>query len=225
MEDQEPNNERQAVRRQVEALGEQHLVEAVQAHVARLHGGELAGRGQDDPHADRDRHERQGLLEQVRPAPALPRPPADQVTYGCAREPSGRPGDPGRHVRQLKDEVRQLGRAQGEYRRRREADQTPAAMAAEPAPQRPRNHPPRHIDDLGRYRAHGRPMLTQASGSVTKVYSTGLADGLVAWSFRSVPKSARARRSAPRRSGATGLPRQFGDTFWKVTPYPGVGHV
>jgi hypothetical protein len=99
MEDHEAGYERHAVRRQVPALGEQHLVEAVQAQVARLFGDDLAGHRENDPDADRDRHERQGLLEQVRPAFALPGPPADQVTYDRACEPSRRPGDPGRHVR------------------------------------------------------------------------------------------------------------------------------
>lgn len=178
MEYQESDNESHAVGREIQTLSEQDFVKTMQAPGVRLVVGEFARRGQDDPHAEGDRHERQGLLEQVRPAFPLPRPAADQVTHSRAREPSGRAGDTGRDVQQLQDEVGQLGCEQGQYRRGREADQAPPALAAELSPQRPGHHSPGGVGDLRRYRAHGFPSLTTAAGSVTKVYSTGARGGL-----------------------------------------------
>lgn len=178
MEDQKSHNESHAVGREIQTLGEQDFLKALQAQDPRLVVRVLAHRGQDDPHAQGYRHERQGLLDQMRPAFPLPRPAADHVTHGRACEPSGRTGNPGRDVQQLQDEVGQLGCAQGQYRRGREADQSPPALAAEPSPQRPGHHTPRGVGDLRRYRAHGFPSLTKAAGSVTKVYSTGARGGL-----------------------------------------------
>jgi hypothetical protein len=45
MKDQEPDHKGDAVGRQVEALGERHLFDPVQAQVARLGVRELAGKG------------------------------------------------------------------------------------------------------------------------------------------------------------------------------------
>ena len=208
MEDREPDEECHAVGGEVQALGEQHLVEALQAQDVRLMGRELARRGQDGPDADGDRNERQGLLEQVRLAPALPGPPADQVAHGRAGEPSSRPGDASRDVQQLHDEVGQLGRAQSQYRRGRKTDKPPAALAAEPSPQWPWGHPPRGVADLLRYKAHGFPSLTKAAGSVTKVYSTGPRSGLNREVLQ-VSDTPRARGDPRQRSGAARLLRQI----------------
>ncbi len=204
MKDREPEEECHAVSGEVQALGKQHLVEAGQAQDVRLMGRELARRGQDGPDADGDRNERQGLLEQVRPAPALPSPPADQVAHGRAGEPSRRPGQACRDLQQLHDEVGQLGCAQSQYRRGRKTDKPPAGLSAEPSPQRPRGHPPQGVGDLRRYKAHGFPSLTKVSGSVTKVYSTGPRRRLNCEVFQ-VSDTPRARRSRRLRSGARRL--------------------
>jgi len=177
MEDQESEDESHAVGRQVQALSEQDLLPPMQAQGARLVVGVLARRGEDDPDAQGDRHERQGLLEQMGPALALPGPPADHVAHDRAGQPSGCPGNARRDVRYLQDEIRQLGRTKGKYRRWRKADQPPATLAAESFPQRAGHHSPTGGGDLRRYKAHGFPSLTKASWSVTKVYSTGPCGG------------------------------------------------
>jgi hypothetical protein len=182
MEDQEPDNKGHAVGREVHALSEDHLLEAVQPENACLVAGELACPGQRDPHADRYGHERQRLLEQVRPALALPGPPADQVADGSPGEPSGRTGLPGRDVQQLADQVRHLSGAQREHRGRREADQTPATLSPEPSPHRSGDQPPHAVSDSGRTpgrrgTVHTGPWLNQSFGSVRHGIQYGTPQG------------------------------------------------
>jgi hypothetical protein len=171
MEDQEPDDEGHAVSREVQALSEDHFLGAVQPENARLVAGELACPGQRDPDADRYDHERQRLSEQVRPALALPGPPAHHVADDSPGEPSGRTRLPGRDVQQLADEVRQLGSAQREDRGGREADQAPASLSPEPSPDRSWDHPPHALVQSGRTpgrrgTVHTGPWLNQSFGSV-----------------------------------------------------------
>ncbi len=214
MEDQEPDDEGHAVGRQVQALGEHNLLDPVQAEDACLVVSELAGERQDHADAEGDHHEREGLLEQVGPAPALPRPPADHVAHGRACEPSRSAGDPGRHTRDLADEVRQLGSAQGQHRRGRKTDQAPASPTAQPSPQRPGDQAPRGFTDLGRYHGHGRPWFRAGlpkrdSVSVGQVYSTGASGGpgyadlQVSWSPSARGGAAAARRRCRIYSGSS----------------------
>jgi hypothetical protein len=182
MEDQEPHDEGHAVSSEVQALSEDHLLEAVQPENARLVAGKLACPGQGDPDADRYDHERQRLLDQVGPALSLPGPPADHVADDSASEPSCRAGLAGRDVQQLADQVGQLRSAQREHRGRREADQAPAAVALQPSPQRSRDQAPHAVGDsrrtLGRRgTVHRRPRLNQAFGSVRHGIQYGILRG------------------------------------------------
>jgi hypothetical protein len=171
VEDQEPYDEGHAVSCEIEGLGEDHLLEPVQPEDPRLITRELARAGQGDADADRYPGERQRLLEQVRPALALPGPPADHVADGSAGEPAGCPGLPGRDVQQLADEVGQLGGGQCQHSCGREADQPPATGAAQPPANRPGDHAPHAVSGLGRFpdrrgTMHARPRRIQALGSV-----------------------------------------------------------
>jgi hypothetical protein len=208
VEDQEPDDEGDAVSREIQPLGEQDLLGAVQAETSCPGMSELAGTGQHDPDAQGDHPERQGLLEQVRPAFALPGPPADDVAHGRAGQPSGRPGDPGRDLRDLQDEVRQLGGEQGQHRRGGEANQAPASPGAQLSPQRSGNYAPRGFGHLGRYHGHRRPWLRAGlakidSVSVGQVYSTGACGDVVTWSSPGQWRAFRARRRPRRRCGIT----------------------
>jgi hypothetical protein len=168
MEDQEPYDEGHAVGGEVETLREQHLLRAVQPQNPDLVAGQLAGAGQRDAHADRDGHERQGLLEQMRHSPALPGPSADHVAHHGARQPSGRPGLPGRDVEQLADQVGQLSRAESEHSGGREPDQPPASLGAQPAPQRPGQHAPQAVGGRTRNRCWRGAMGHDVLGSLTR---------------------------------------------------------
>jgi hypothetical protein len=173
MEDQEPYDEGHTVGGEVEALREHHLLQAVQPQNPRLVAGQLAGAGERDTHADGHGRERQRLPEQVRPALALPGPPAYRVTHRGAGEPSGCPGYARRDVEQLAHQVGQLGGAQRQHRGRGEPDQPPAARGTEAAPQRPGNHAPQAVGGRRRNRrvclavGHQCPRLAQAMGSVS----------------------------------------------------------
>jgi hypothetical protein len=173
MEDQEPYGESHTVGGEVETLREHHLLRAVQPQDPRLVAGQLAGAGERDAHADGDGHERQRLLEQVRPSLAFPGPPAHRVAHGGACEPSGCPGDARRDVEQLAHQVGDLGGGQREYRGRSEPDQPPAAWGAQPAPQGPGNHAPQTISGRGGNRrvcgamSHEAPRLAEAVRSLS----------------------------------------------------------
>jgi hypothetical protein len=84
MEDYEASQERQAVGGKVRAVGDEHPADA--ADLERLGQGhaQLGGQAEDDPGAHGDQPERQGFLQQLRLALALPRPAAEDVAHACA---------------------------------------------------------------------------------------------------------------------------------------------
>lgn len=171
MKDQEPDNEGHAVGRQVQRLREDHLLRSVQLQGACLMTAQLARAGQHDADADRDADERQRLLKHVRPALALPRPPADQVADQSPGEPAGRPGLAGRDVQQLADEVGELGSGQRQDRGRGKADQPPASLAGQQPAQRPGNQMPYGTGDGAKAPGrrgvwHARPQVLVFGSSV-----------------------------------------------------------
>jgi len=200
VEDQEPDHEGHAVSRKVERLGEGHFLEAVQPEDPRFIASELARPGEGDADAHRYDDERQRLLQQVRPALALPRPPADHVAHRRSGEPSGRSGLAGRDVQQLADEVGELGRGQRQHSGGREADQPPAALGAHQLPHWPRDHPPEAVTDRGRVpdwggAMHARPRVIQAFGSVRHGIQYG---NLWRSGKRRIPRQSAAHPQLPR---------------------------
>ena len=173
MEDQEPYDEGHTVGGEVEALREQDLLQAVQPQDSCLVAGQLAGAGQRDAHTDGDGHERQRLLEQMRPSPPLPGPPADDVAHHGAGQPCARARNAGRDVEQLAHQVGQLRGAERQHRGGRKPGQPAAALGPEPALQRPGNDTPQAVSGCGQNRysfgafGHQCPRLTLARGSVS----------------------------------------------------------
>jgi hypothetical protein len=169
--DQEPDHEGYAVSAKIERLGENHFLDAVQAERPRLITPELARPGQGQPDADRYDNERERLLEQMRPALALPGPPAHHVAHRGTGEPAGRAGLARGDVQQLAHEEGQLGSTQRQHSGGREANQPPAALAAHKLAQRPGDYLPDPVSDCRRgpdWRGamHSRPRVIQAFGSV-----------------------------------------------------------
>jgi hypothetical protein len=84
MEDYEASQERQAVGGEVHRVGDEHPLDAVGPDRPGQGHAQLGGQAEDDPGTHGDQPERQGLLQQLGPALALPRPAAQDVAHGCA---------------------------------------------------------------------------------------------------------------------------------------------
>src|SRR6516165_1043461 len=95
VEEQEPQHERAQVGHAVDQVHEEHALHAGQAQPGRRVVGELGGHPEDRDDHGRHDPERQGLLQQVRAALPLPRPPAEHVTHQGAGEPRDQAGPGG----------------------------------------------------------------------------------------------------------------------------------
>ena len=84
MEDYEASQERQAVGGEVRAVDHEHPLNAVELEVLGQGHAQLGGQAENDPGDDGDHPERQGFLQQLRLAPALPRPAAEDVAHARA---------------------------------------------------------------------------------------------------------------------------------------------
>ncbi len=154
MENHEPCEECHAVRHQVGGIHEQHPSRMRQAHPQGFLVRVLGGERQHDRRTDRYRPERQGLLDQIRPALPLPGPAAQDVT-------DRRAGKPRRDRRQASSSVpgakqegqRDLARHEGSQCHGHEPAEALAQRAAEAASQ--------GGGKPGRYECHGSPRYSE----------------------------------------------------------------
>ncbi len=134
VEDREAEQERAEVGHQPDEVHPEHVPRAGQVQPRGRVVAELVGERQQHEHRHRDRPERDGLAQHVRPARAVPRPAAERV----ADDRAGEPAHQGRRRRgQVEDAVadreRDLGRRQRRERGPAEPGEPAAKRAAEPA--------------------------------------------------------------------------------------------
>jgi len=154
VENHEPRGERYAVRHEVGDVYEEHPHRMRETHPQGLLVRELRRQRQHDRGTDGDGAERQGLPDQVRPAPTLPRPAAQDVA-------DRRAGEPRRERRLARGRVRGPEQERQRDLARRERDERHGHEPAEPPAQRGPEPAPQGRDKPGRNECHGSPSYSE----------------------------------------------------------------
>ena len=153
MEDREAGEERHAVGYQVGAVHDEHPLPVGVPHLQRPDAGVVTGQPQHRPGSQGHQPERQRLLQQVRPALALPCPAAQHVAHRC---PDDRAQDPGQAAAQVEHAKEQAERDEARAQGRDRHDHEPAEPLADGGTELALDS----RADPGQNRSHGIPCFT-----------------------------------------------------------------
>jgi hypothetical protein len=121
VEDREAGKERHAVGYQVGAVNDEDPLPVGVPHLQRPDAGVVTGQAEHGPGPQGHQPERQGLLQQVRLALALPCPAAQHVAHRCPDDRAQDPGQAAAQVEHTKEQAeRDEARAQGRDRHQHE---------------------------------------------------------------------------------------------------------